>query len=666
MTNSLKLFFFGPPQLILPAGETRPLGGDSALLLAYLALAPHKAFPRDELTALFYPDHADKQAGQNFRQILTRLRRALGDEQAESPYLHATSHTLQFNADSHAWLDVAEFTRLIDLTRRHRHRRLTACRHCMARLAQAVPLYRGDFLHGLGYLDDELPLGDLLEATRATLRQQVTAALHALAEHSLQRQEFEAAEGYTATLLQLDPLDEAAGRFQMQTLALQGQRSQALRRYYDLKHKLQTHLDAEPDSQTIMLAQSIRAGRALNVTPRRFQRSDKLLTFQQFSATALPNMLVPFVGRTAELARISGHLADQDCRLITLVGPGGSGKSRLAMRAAADDAPGWADGAWLALLDDHPGAIDLESGLINALGLTVPKNGSPRQAIAAFLRDKELLLMLDNFEQMTIHSPLLKWLLDNTRHLKLIVTSRQPLGLRGEQIIPVRGLDYPDSGQPEPSPANLPDWAQSFSAIRFFIENARRVDPAFQLDPANLPAVIRICRQVDGLPLALELAAGWVRAFSCAEIAERIADSLDFLHRRVNDTPPRHSSLRTVFDQSWYALSPDEQLILTQLSVFQRAFSLEAAETVAGATPAQLAALVDKSLVQPMPGHHFRLNPLLSQYAAEKLALDAALYPSIHHRHSAWFLTRPAEADSPDIQAARQWATQNRLAAPNP
>ncbi|MCB0178754.1 MAG: AAA family ATPase, partial [Anaerolineae bacterium] len=454
---------------------------------------------------------------------------------------------------------------------------------------------------------------------------------------------------------------------------LRGERNQALKRYRQFRNKLQAELDLEPAPETVKMARAIQAGNTPQLKLIQFQRSDRLLTYQKVSASALPNILVPFIGRETELQQITRYLASQDCRLITLVGPGGVGKTRLAMRAAADDAPEWIHGAWLASLDDVS-PDDLETTIAGALGLSTRHNRL-RARLYDHLREKELLLLLDNFEQLMSRTNLVKSLLDYAPDLKIIVTSREQLGIRGEQVIQVKGLKFPNVNEISAlDEAALPDWSQTYSAIQLFLENARRVSPGFWLGPHNLPAVTQICQQVAGLPLAIELASAWVRIFSCDEIATRLEQNLTLLRRRTTDVPGRHASMEAVFEHSWNLLSDEGRDVLRKLAIFRGKFSLEAAETVALASPDHLAMLLDKSLLRRQGSVYFDLHPLLRQYAFAKLAQRPQLSQEMAQQHGAYYLNRAAtwadlygqmpDEDLADIQiklenidAAVQWAT---------
>src|SRR5262245_11067224 len=327
-------------------------------------------------------------------------------------------------------------------------------------------------------------------------------------------------------------------------------------------------------------------------------------------ADHLPSPPTPFVGRSEEMALLRQRLDDPDCRLLTLVGPGGIGKTRLAVEAAHKQRAHFVHGAHfvsLALVNS-PDLFLFAVG--NVLEFLFDGQQAPIVQLINYVRDKRLLLLLDGFEHLLDAVPLLADLLAGAPHLKLFVTSRERLNLQGEWTLPIEGLDYPrDTGH---------DHFERYSAVQLFVQAARQSQPGFSLN-SDAPGVLHICQLVEGIPLAIELAAAWVRLLPCAQIAERLASSLDFLASPVRNAPERHRSLRVVFDHSWALLSSIEQTALAKLSVFRGSFDLEAAEAVGGASLLVVASLVDKSLLRTDSTGRYALHELLRQYAAEQL-----------------------------------------------
>lgn len=332
----------------------------------------------------------------------------------------------------------------------------------------------------------------------------------------------------------------------------------------------------------------------------------------------LPAFPTPFVGRRAEREQIVQLLQDPACRLVTIVGTGGMGKTRLAVEAArslaADNPAFLPDGIFFIPLValTEPGQLAIQ--IANTLGLRFAGSIDPLDQLASQLASKTLLLVLDNCEHISGGMAPLTGLLQQAPHIKLLATSRERLNLMGEWVFDLYGLPYP-------SAATARQHLSEYSAVAVFLQCARRAKADFRLTSANQAAVAHICQIVDGMPLALELAAAWVRILEVDEIAAEISRNLDFLSSSVQDLPPRHRSLRATFDHSWGLLTSQEQQVFAAMAVFNGGFDREAALAVAGADLHMLAALVDKSLLMHTNAGRYQLHDLLKQYARDKLAL---------------------------------------------
>src|SRR5258708_3509682 len=349
---------------------------------------------------------------------------------------------------------------------------------------------------------------------------------------------------------------------------------------------------------------------------------------------SLPLQPTPFVGREIELVEIAKRLADPDCRLLTLVGPGGIGKTHLALQAAEQQITNFAHGVHFVAL--APASLPglLASAIAGALETSFYGPETPDIQLLNFLRGKNMLLVLDNFEHLLAATGLLVRLLADVPQLKIFVTSRERLNLTEEWVLPIQGLPFPGKDE-----ANT---VETYDAVQLFVQRAQRVQPGFSLadDPAS---VVTICQLVEGMPLALELAATWLRSVSCREIARQIERNLDFLATPLRDVPERHQSLRAVFDHSWSLLVEDEQRVLAVLSVFRGGFDLEAAEQVAAASPSILAGLVDKSLIRLQSSGRYDLHERLRQYVLGKLAEDDEMIAT--RRHFEFFLNLATQAE---------------------
>ena len=350
--------------------------------------------------------------------------------------------------------------------------------------------------------------------------------------------------------------------------------------------------------------------------------------------TNLPIFPTPLIGRERELEELSQLLRDPQCRLLTLVGPGGIGKSRLAIETASHMRDVFADGLYFIPLASVNTTRFIVPMIADSLGFTFhpASSADPKTQLFGYLKAKQALLLTDNLEQLLAEPgiELLAELLAEAPQVKLLGTSREYLGLRDEWIFEVQGLPVPESIDVEETAEN--------ASVELFLQRARRAHVGYDFTEQDFPAISRICQLVEGMPLGIELAAGWVRTLSCDQIAHEIERGLDFLTVSVRDIPARHRSMRAVFDHSWKLLLEEEQSVLVGLSVFRGGFSLEAAEQVTGATVFTLSNLVTKSLIRRSGGGRYDLHEMLRQYAKSRAQTDHNDYEAIEGRHSAYYL----------------------------
>ena len=567
-------------------------------LLAYLATEAGRPHARDSVAALLWPDQPNELALRNLSQALVRLRRAIG---ASSTLIDATRHTIAWVGAS-AYADVSEFAQLArsadpeDLTR-------------------AAALYRGEFLSGFSLPDSEA-FEEWLLLTREQLAQQAVAVLSTLAEQHLAARRFVAAAESARRQLALDPWRETAHRQLMWALALAGDQAAALAAYTRCRKVLQEDLGIAPDMETRALYERIRSG---------------LDASEPYHATSpqhnLPMHLTPFVGREDDIATLTGILGRPDLHLLTLLGIGGMGKTRLAVELARTSLDRYADGIFFIALAPLSSADAIPAAIAHALGMAAQANDL-RAAVLHVLRDKHMLLVLDNFEHLPEGAGLVAEIIQAAPRVQIIATSRARLLVYGEYVHQVEGLAY----------SQVADSA----AVRLFVQSARRTQSSFRLHDANLPAVLRICRLVQGMPLGLELAAAWSAMLSPQDIAAEIERNRGFLEADWPGVPARQRSLRAVFMWSWGLLSEADRRVLRHLAVFRGSFSREAAEAVAGATLRTLTSLMHKSLLRRVESRStsaaaYEIHELLRQFAAEQLAA-AEEYGAVMARHSHYYL----------------------------
>ena len=650
---TLSLSFLGP---FLATLNNQPLtrfrSKTAQALLIYLACQPEHVHRREHLMALLWPDLPQKSAQANLRQNLYRLRQAIPDLPAKDGRdavvsLLADQQTVQINPAGCYELDLLTFGQLLKKGRKH--------------WPEAVTLYRGDFLSDF-FLPDSAEFEAWVLAWRANLRRQVLEVLDALTTLAIEQGDYQSGELYARHQLTIDNLRENAHLQLMENLARSGRRTEALNHYDALQQLLQVELGIEPSNEVMSLHGQIQAGELAKTAapavaagtdvPSRERAATGIATEasrpESNKAVATPELglphnlpvqATPFIGREVELAHLDDLLADPASRLITVTGLGGVGKTRLVLaaaeqqlRAMRDGGLRFLDGIFFVSLASLGQAEYIESALAEVLGLQLGKGDqrSPRQQLLEFLSQKQLLLIMDNYEHLLAGTDLLADALQAAPALQILVTSRERLQLHGEYIYPIQGLEGPYVEGLE---------AVETAAIQLFFQAARRVRPDFELrDRQDLDHLIRICQQVASSPLGLELAASWTDVLSLADITAEIQHSLDFLETKMRNIPKRHRSLRAIFDTSWQKLDASGQNAFAQLSIFQGGFIRDAAQAVTGTTYRDLAQLVAKSLLQyDRASERYQFHELLRQFGVEKLAEDGEEEMVVRDRHSAHY-----------------------------
>jgi predicted ATPase len=347
-------------------------------------------------------------------------------------------------------------------------------------------------------------------------------------------------------------------------------------------------------------------------------------------ATNLPSQTSSFVGRRAELSRLAECFPDPACRLITLMGPGGIGKTRLAIEAAERVLSAFRHGVYFVPLAPIAPGDRIAPAVADHIGFKFYGQEDQNLQLINYLRGKQMLLILDNFEHILGESDLVSDILAAAPELKILVTARERLNLHEEWIVHVHGMEVPNSNRPE-DPLTFP-------ALELFLDRVRRVNPESALTESEMPYAIRICQLIEGSPLAIELAAGWTRFLSLAEIASEIETSLDFLTSSLRNVTPRHRSLRAVFNYSWELLDDQERQNFIRLSIFRGGFTRAAAARVTGAGMIDLATLTDKSLLNRSPDGRCEMPEVIRQFAQEKLSENPDALEDLRDRHARHFL----------------------------
>lgn len=623
----LCVFLFGYPRVECD-GAAVPIRRRKALaLLSYLA-ATGSSHSRDVLAALLWPEHEAARAYAFLRNALWILNAT-----PLSRWLVSTRHTIGLREDLDLSIDVAEF--------RAAHSRCLEDRgpRCMERLSRAVASFRADFLEGFS-VDDSESFEDWQYSESGALRHELAISLERLAQVHEGRGELDDAIRYARRWLDVQPLNEAAHRRVMELSARSGLRAAALSQFDACCEALKSELGLAPSEETSALAEKIRQGEAGSSAPIRVA---------DVGPVKLPQFRTDLVGREDELAKTVGLLQAGKCRLLTITGPGGCGKTRLAVAAARQAVELFPDGVLFVPLVSTPSSSLVPLEIADVLGAySVPDAVDEEQAastpgafsdlLLARLKPRRLLLVLDNMEHLLTDLRWLTTLLENAPGVTLLVTSRHQLDLQDEWVLGIEGLLFPEK------PVPLDELAD-FDAVSLFLQSARRANASFSPTEDDWEAISQIVQLLQGMPLGIELAAAWARTMSCRTIAHEISDSLDFLSARLRDVPKRHHSLRAVFEQSWSLLSKDARSTFRKLSAFRGSFSLDAAKSVAGATPPVLSSLVAHSLLRRTAPERYEMLEVLRQYAEERLRVTPEEDARVRDVHSTAYLSLLAEQE---------------------
>lgn len=629
----LRIWLLGSPQIECDGRPTDTDRRKAIALLAYLAVTavPHT---RDTLATLFWPDSEQSRALAYLRRALWEVNNMVGEG-----WLEISRDHIALRRDADVWLDVAVFRALL-------------AEGSQTAVSQAIDLYRGDFMAGFSLRD--CPDFDEWQYFQAeALRREFGAALETWAEQLAGQGEVETAVTYAQQWLNLDPLNEAAHRQLMRLYAQSGRRSAAIRQYRQCAQRLQEALDVSPEPETTALYEALKTGEFAHEPPSFPQ---PIITFPHDPATAvgqmatgqlplhnLPLLPTPFVGRRHLLDELGHLLQKPQHRLVTLVGPGGMGKTRLAIQLAQEQRAVFADGVCFVPLTPLESARQMVTAVARALRFNfndLDETNSPRQQLLDYLTGKQLLLILDNMEHLVEglaqngEATLPQEILAAAPQSKIIATSRARLNVRGETLVTVEGMEVPDTAVTTLTAEEL----ETYSSLKLFALTASRIQPEFQLTPENLALVTDICRLVEGMPLAIELAASWLELLPLAEIKAEISRNLDFLETELQDVPERQRSIRAVFESTWRLLTPAEQDAFPRLSIFVAGFTREAVQAVTGASLRTLMGLANKSLIRRGEDGRYTIHELLRQYALAALQARPESWQEAQAQYSDYFL----------------------------
>ena len=595
--EGLRIKVFGGIQIHL-GGETIEFSRHkAAALLVYLAVTGEH-HSRDALATMFWPENTQARAYANLRQAIWEIKRNLGDH-----WLEVTRESLQMIPRDDLWLDIVEFYDLINKVKKHVHPRRMVCEHCLANYKQAVALFIGDFLAGFS-LKDSPEFDDWQYFQTVELHREIGGIYKQLVEWYTEKHEFDQAIYYARRWLQLDELNENAHRALMRLYSAKGQRNAAIQQYQHCVQLIENKLNITPEPMTTELYEKIQSG-SLKTETKPLQEA------QPLAGSKLPAQVTPFIGRNDEIAELSRLLLSADTRLLTILAPGGMGKSRLAVEIARKLMPKFEDGVLFVPLGPLETSELFFSYFANAIGYIRAEGQPLNQQLKDYFRGKSILLVLDNLEHLIDMSQWIKDLLAHSPNLKILATSRIPLNIKAETRFHLSGLDFPEEGTNKE--------LNSFCAVKLFLRSSHRAKPGFIPTEDDWPYIGEICRLVGGMPLGIEMAASWLEMLCLPEIVEEIRTGLAFFETDIRDIPERQQSLYTVFDYSWKMLDEKEREQFSQLTIFRGGFTREAAEKVVGISLRQLVGFVNRSILNRTPEDRFEIHELLRQYGFEKI-----------------------------------------------
>jgi predicted ATPase/DNA-binding SARP family transcriptional activator/DNA-binding CsgD family transcriptional regulator len=624
-------------------------------LVKLLALSPEHRVHREQAMELFWPDLDPQSASNNLHQVLHAARRALEPSVATggaspSGYLLLREEQIVLCPDCAVWVDVEAFEEAA-----------VGARHAMEPQAfgAAIDLYAGELLP-----EDRYEVWT--EERRAHLREVYLSLLLELAALYEERGEYEAAIEALGRAVAEEPTREGAHADLMRLYALSGRRREALSQYERLREVLSDDLGMEPGTEITRLQQEIWIG---DFPVEEDFRSGAVPVSATAGKHNLPLSRTSFVGREREMLEVKRHLAMTS--LLTLTGAGGCGKTRLALEVARDLVGAFPDGVWLVELAPLSEPALLAQAVAQAVGVREQPGRSLTQTLQNALRVKKTLLIVDNCEHLVgAVVGLIDALLDHCPRLRVLATSRERLNAAGEVGWVVPSLTVPDA-VPKARWNSEPRELEAYESVRLFVQRARQRDPSFELDVANGEAVSQVCRRLEGIPHAVELAAARTGVLSARQLANRLEDSLELLSRGERTGDPRHQSLRAALEWSHDLLGEEERVLFRRLSVFAGRWTLEVAEEVCSGEGIQqveildlLSELVERSLVvseaSPEEGVvRFRLLEPTRQYGRERLQ-ESGEADTVLRRHAAWYLAFAEEAE-PALKGKQQESWSERL-----
>lgn len=626
----LEIRLFGGFQVLVDGKAAQGLRSDSArALLAFLCLEHGRPHLRSKLASMLRSEASEVEARNSLRTTLHRLRAALNKA---TP--NGVNELLIVERNSIEWRHDPAQIKVDTFTFEQAYKEIESAP--LSELEELITRYSSELLSGF-HLAGSSAFDDWVSIQQERFQQRIMQLMTSLGEQALAREKWDVVIRASQRQLELESWHEAAFRRWMIAAAAKGERTVALALFDRCSDALADNLGVSPGAETFALFEQIRDGQPDNrqSTDAPIQRRKQLVRIGKLQPT-----LGRFIGRNSERAQLISLLSQPKTRLITLRGEGGIGKSTLAREVGLGVEDVFPDGIWFVpLANSNPGEI--LTTIADTIGINFHGTGNHLKALSNALANRKVLLILDNFEDVIDEALAVSSLLEGTQHLKIICTSREALDLREEWIFPLAGLATPMADD---------DDVSAISSVQLFLEHAEQVGGVLDRSRKSLIAIADICRFVDGSPLGIEMAAGWMRQQTPEQLLLAIQESPDILSSRQRNIPARQRSMRNVFTYSWNNLDTVHQQILTRLSLFNGRFSAESANIIARASTFHLAELVDKALLR-IDGAYFQMHPLVRVFSAENLPRNSPSYHAFSHHFLTWLSEQSASLMGADGRA---------------
>jgi predicted ATPase/DNA-binding SARP family transcriptional activator len=634
----LEIFTFGGVEVNLDGVRVKNFHSKKSIaLLVFLALAK-KPVPRQKIAAILWEDSSEAQAHNNLRVVLSGIRKALPN------YVETDRDTLSLSNKQSIWIDVLNFKIFINASR----------------IRSALSIYHGEFMQGF-FLRDCAEFENWMVSHQEQFHEELLAAIYSRLLQCLEAGSYSEGIYLARHYLTLNPLSERVYFQLVSALVLSGQREAAIIEYDKCKEILDQELGIEPSRQIRLLFRNIKNGKVGAIYKQTNRRSN------------LPEYATPILGRNEEIDFVCNIHKENKSNLVTVVGPGGVGKTRLVCAVGEQLAGSFQEGICFVPLAGLASDSQIFPSIAKSLEIPIQPNAEIEGQVISYLNKRNILLILDNFEHLDSGAEQLNSLVLNTRNLFFLVSSRKPVQINSETVFYLNGLSIITDKKE--------DINQESEAAKLFHITAHKFDAQQDFSKEERAEIQYICEQVDGLPLAIILAASWTDTLSVHEISNEIAKGFQRITSELLDIPERHRSIRAVFEHSWKLLASRERESFARLSVFRDGFSLDAAQKIAGCSLISLKSLVGQSLVRRTISGRYSMHELVRQFACEKLDAQPDNRKTAEAKHCKYFLQqlkeweflskgrrqyismKNIEHDKANVLVAWNWAIKDKNAA---